>query len=117
MLAEQRRERFTQDVAARRTTDQATGGARARAAGLALMIVGVVAAFVTYHVSLGQNDLRDIASLQLLATAFLAVTVLGGVLHLAGTVQRLLRLWLLRRMDESRAHAERIVTALGERAL
>ena len=96
-LADERRAQFKSDVDdLKLKTGQSRGDGAARIAGIALMVVGVVAAFVVYISSLTQSDLRDIASYQILATAFLALTVIGGALYLAGAIARVLRLWLLR---------------------
>lgn len=99
-LSEDRRDQFKKDVADLKLKTEGTGSADAkvRIAGIVLMIVGVVAAFVVYAASLSLDDLRNIASYQILATAFLALTVIGGALYLAGAVSRVLRLWLLRQL-------------------
>ena len=115
-LAEARRDQFKQDVADLKLKTDNTGGAdgKARIVGLVLMVGGAVAAFVTYISSLTLSDLRNIASYQILATALLAVTVIGAAVYLAGTVSRVLRLWLLRQLYESQAQADRITEALGK---
>ena len=79
------------------------------------MVVGVVGVFVAYNVSLAQDDMRDVGSLQTLALGFVAVTVLGAALYLAAAVTRVLRLWLLRQLVEQRAQADRIAEALESR--
>ncbi len=86
-----------------------------RILGVLLMIGGVVGAFVAYNASLSMDDSRDIASNQILATAFVGLTVLGAALYVAAAVARVLRLWLLRQVLESRATTEEIVTALQQR--
>ncbi|MBM4532701.1 hypothetical protein GS563_28885 [Rhodococcus hoagii] len=115
-LADERRAQFKSDVDdLKLKTGQSRGdGAAARIAGIALMVVGVVAAFVVYISSLTQSDLRDIASYQILATAFLALTVIGGALYLAGAIARVLRLWLLRQLHEGQAQADQIAAALSK---
>ncbi|MFF0815837.1 hypothetical protein ACFYVR_11915 [Rhodococcus sp. NPDC003318] len=115
-LTQDRRDQFTKDVSdLKLKTD--TGGAdgRVRIAGLVLMVVGAVAAFVVYFASLSLADLRNIASYQILATALLALTVIGTALYLAGAVARVLRLWLLRQLYESHEQAERIAGAVRGR--
>ncbi|NLU84158.1 hypothetical protein [Rhodococcus sp. HNM0569] len=102
--AEDRRDQFEKDVAALKSKTGGSGraDARARIGGLVLMVVGVIASFVVYLASLSLDDPRNIASYQILASALLAVTVIGGALYLAGAVSRVLRLWLLRQLYENR---------------
>ncbi|CRK52608.1 conserved hypothetical protein [Rhodococcus sp. RD6.2] len=113
-LAEDRRDQFKKDVSELKLKTEGTGGGdgKARIAGLVLMVVGAVAAFGVYLSSLTQDDLRNIASYQILATALLAVTVIGAALYLAGAVSRVLRLWLLRQLYEGREQADRIAEAV-----
>lgn len=113
-LAQDRREQFKKDVSELKLKSGGSGGGdgAARIAGLALMVVGAVAAFVVYLSSLTQSDLRNIASYQILATAFLAVTVIGAALYLAGAVAKVLRLWLLRQLYEAQAQTDQIAEAL-----
>ncbi|MGF7119826.1 MULTISPECIES: hypothetical protein [unclassified Rhodococcus (in: high G+C Gram-positive bacteria)] len=114
-LADERRAQFKTDVAdLELKTGQSRGDSVARVSGLVLMVVGAVAAFVVYVSSLTQNDLRDIASYQILATAFLAVTVIGAALYLAGAIAKVLRLWLLRQLHEGQAQADQIAAALSK---
>ncbi|MGO4200806.1 hypothetical protein AB4Z09_03415 [Rhodococcus sp. TAF43] len=114
-LADERRAQFKTDVAdLKLKTGQSRGDSVARVSGLVLMVVGAVAAFVVYVSSLTQNDLRDIASYQILATAFLAVTVIGAALYLAGAIAKVLRLWLLRQLHEGQAQADQIAAALSK---
>ncbi|MFC9787271.1 hypothetical protein [Rhodococcus sp. NPDC127528] len=115
VVAEERREQFKKDVAEMKLKGgRSAGDGRARIVGLVLMIAGTLVSFVLYFASLTQSDLRDIASYQVLATAFLALTVLGGAVYLAGAVARVLRLWLLRQLMESQAQADQITAALGK---
>lgn len=112
-LAEDRREQFKKDVSELKVKNgQSAGDGKARIAGLVLMVVGAVSAFIVYLSSLSQSDLRNIASYQILATALLAVTVIGAALYLAGAVARVLRLWLLRQLYEGQAQADQIAEAL-----
>lgn len=115
-LAQDRRDQFQQDVSDLKLKTDNSGSAdgKARAVGLVLMVAGAVAAFVTYISSLTLTDLRNVASYQILATALLAVTVIGAAVYLAGTLSRVLRLWLLRQLYESQAQADRIAEALGK---
>ncbi|GAA4486474.1 hypothetical protein GCM10023094_42930 [Rhodococcus olei] len=113
-LAEDRRDQFAKDVSELKLKTDNTGRAdgRARIVGLVLMVVGAAAAFVVYLASLTLTDLRNIASYQILATALLAVTVIGAAVYLAGALARVLRLWLLRQLYEGQAQADRIAEAL-----
>lgn len=115
-LAEDRRDQFKKDVSDLKLKADNTGGAdgKVRIAGLVLMVVGAVASFIVYFASLSLDDLRNIASYQILATALLAVTVIGGALYLVGAVSRVLRLWLLRQLYEGQAQTDRITEALGK---
>jgi uncharacterized integral membrane protein len=113
MLAEQRREQFKADVAELKLKSR--GGRRDglwRAVGVVLMLVGVVAAFLVYEVSLSKTDYRDIASEQILAIAFLALAVLGAALYLAAAIASILRLWLLRQLYEGQQHVEQLAAAV-----
>lgn len=113
MLTDERRDQFKQDVAnAKLKTDQSKSDGLSRIAGLVLMVTGVVGAFLAYNVSLSQDDFRDIASNQILATAFVGLTVIGAALYLSGAISRVLRLWLLRQVVESQAHVDQLADAL-----
>ena len=115
-LADERRDKFGSEVAALQVGSTRTrGDAVARVVGLVLLVVGVVAAFVLYLASLTLTDLRDLASYQLLATAFLALTVAGAAVLLAAEVVRVLRLWLVRQLLESRLRADQLTEALSTR--
>ncbi|MFC4605094.1 hypothetical protein [Rhodococcus kronopolitis] len=111
--AAERRDQFKKDVGGLDLdTGKSGSDAKVRITGLALMIVGTAAAFITYISSLTQADLRNIASYQILATAFLALTVIGAALYLAGAVSKVLRLWLVRQLLEGQAHTDQIAEAL-----
>ncbi len=74
----QRSEAFTAAVAEKKLkTGSSSRDGLVRGVGLAAMIVGVVGAFVAYQPSLGYEDSRDTGSAQILAVAFLALSVLG----------------------------------------
>ncbi|MFB4319121.1 hypothetical protein [Actinomadura sp. 21ATH] len=116
MLTEERRARFKDDVARQKLkTDQGKYDGALRVAGVLLMITGVVGAFVCYNNSLAQDDLRNVGSFQVMATAWAAVTVMGAALYLAAAVARVLRLWLLRQLVESQQQADRLAAALEGR--
>ncbi|MGW0042720.1 hypothetical protein [Rhodococcus sp. NPDC003348] len=114
-IAEDRRDQFKKDVSELKLkTETGSGDGKARIVGLVLMVVGAVATFIVYFASLSLDDLRNIASYQILATALLALTVIGAAVYLAGAVARVLRLWLLRQLYEAQAQADRITEALGK---
>ncbi|WP_068164566.1 hypothetical protein [Rhodococcus phenolicus] len=113
-VVDERREQFKKDVAALGLDTGKTGPrGTGRIVGLALMIVGAVAAFVVYIASLTLSDLRDLASYQLLSLGFVAVTLIGAAVYIAAVVSRVLSLWLVRQLLESSAQAERITEALA----
>jgi uncharacterized membrane protein YcjF (UPF0283 family) len=116
MLAEQQREQFKNDIAQMKLK---SGGSRydgpLRIVGGILMLVGVVAAFIIYEASLSQSDPRQIASQQILAIAFLGVTLIGVAVFVAASVAQLLRLWLLRQLYENQSHVDQLVNAVGRR--
>jgi hypothetical protein len=118
VLTEQRRDQFKTEVEQVKLKGEgpATDG-RVRIAGVVLMVVGVIGAFLAYNVSLSQDDLRDIGSSQTLALAFVALTVVGAALYLAASVARVLRLWLLRQLMDGQAQADQISAAIADRRL
>jgi hypothetical protein len=86
-----------------------------RVIGVLLLVLGIAGTFLAYNNSLNVDDSRDIASNQILAVAFLAVTVVGSALYVVGGVAAVLRLWLLRQLVESQARADQIADALKTR--
>ncbi|OLT31681.1 hypothetical protein BJF79_00280 [Actinomadura sp. CNU-125] len=113
MLTEERREQFKEDVSRQKLkTDGSRNDGALRIVGALLMLTGVIGVFVTYNVSLQQDDIRNVGSLQTLATGFVAVTVMGAALYLGAVLARVLRLWLLRQLMESQAQADRLTAAL-----
>lgn len=116
MLTEQRQEKFKTEVEqVKLKGDSAATDGRTRVIGLIVMVVGVVGAFLSYNISLSYDDLRDTGSAQVLALAFLALTVTGAAVFLAASVARVLRLWLLRQLMDGQAQADQITAALAER--
>jgi hypothetical protein len=83
-----------------------------RVLGVVLLVLGVVGTFLAYNNSLNVDDSRDIASNQILAVAFLALTVVGSALYVVGGVAAVLRLWLLRQLVESQARTDQLAEAL-----
>ena len=79
----------------------ATADKLGRTLGIVFMSVGVVGAFVAYNSSRSMSDDRNIMSYQILAIMFLAFTVVGASIYLAGSIAKVLRLWLLRQLVES----------------
>ena len=115
-LAEDRREEFKKNIAELKLDKKQAGGdAATRIAGLVLMVVGVVGAFVVYISSLTLSDLRDLVSYQILTVVFLALTVVGAALFLAASVAKVLRLWLVRQLLEGQAQTDQISQALSTR--
>ncbi|MFD8593217.1 hypothetical protein ACFV1B_27310 [Streptomyces sp. NPDC059637] len=108
---EERRERFAKDVSALRLrTGRSRRDGALRGLGALLMAAGIVAALSVYAGSLAQEDLRNIASYQILATAMLALTVAGAALYLAAAVTA-----VLRRPQGDREQPDRTVAALEDR--
>ena len=116
MLAEDRREQFKADVAQMKLK---TGTSRRDVAfqvvGGVVMLVGAVAAFIIYEASLSKKSQLDIGSEQILAIAFVAVTLIGVALFVVGSIARVLRLWLLRQLYEGQAHVDQLAAAIRDR--
>lgn len=93
----------------------ATADKLGRTLGIAFMILGVVGTFVAYNTSRSLDDARDIASSQILALVFLAFTVVGAAIYLAGSIAKVLRLWLLRQLVESQDRMDQLTEALRDR--
>jgi hypothetical protein len=115
-IAEDRREQFKTDVAQMKLK---TGTSRRdgafQALGIVLMLAGAIASFIIYEASLSQKDARNIASQQILATGFLALTLIGVALFTVGALARVLRVWLLRQLYEGQAQADQLADALRQR--
>jgi hypothetical protein len=110
-----RSDAFAQAVSEQKLkTDGASRDGLARVAGLALMVAGVVGGFAAWQNSTALSDSRDIASSQIMAVAFVALTVLGAGLYVAGAIARVLRLWLLRQLVESQDRMDQLVEVLRE---
>lgn len=111
-----RAEEFEAAVANRKLKGRGAGADRAlRVVGVLLLVVGIVGTFLAYNNSLSVDDSRDIASNQILAVAFLAITVAGAALFVVAGVAAVLRLWLLRQLVESQARADQVAEALRNR--
>ncbi|WP_296606553.1 hypothetical protein [Nocardioides sp.] len=108
-----RRAEFEEAVAGHRRKGGAASGDRPLlVVGGLLMVGGLIGSFVQYNVTLAQDDPRDIASTQVLAIALLVLAVVGAALFVAGSLGRLLRLWLLRQLLENRERDERLMARL-----
>ena len=111
-----RADAFSDAVAERKLKTGRPGGDRAlRILAVLLMLLGVVGTFLAYNNSLQLEESRDIASNQILAIAFLAITVVGAALFVVAGIAAVLRLWLLRQLVESQARADELITALSTR--
>jgi uncharacterized membrane protein YeaQ/YmgE (transglycosylase-associated protein family) len=93
----------------------ATADKLGRTLGIAFMVLGVVGAFVAYNSTRSLDDQRDILSYQILAIVFLAFTVVGAAIYLAGSIAKVLRLWLLRQLVESQDRMDQLTEALKQR--
>ena len=93
----------------------ATADKLGRTLGIAFMILGVVGTFVAYNSSRSLDDARDIESSQILAMVFLAFTVVGASIYLAGSIAKVLRLWLLRQLVESQDRMDQLAEALKQK--
>jgi energy-converting hydrogenase Eha subunit E len=96
-------------------TDGSSSDRVARTLGMVLMVVGIAGTFLAYNNSRSLDDGRDIASNQILAIVFLAVTVVGTGLYVVGALARVLRLWLLRQLVESQDRMDKLTEALKEK--
>jgi hypothetical protein len=113
MGAEQQRERFRADISAMKLkTGRGRQDGLVQWLGVALMVIGTAAAFIVYEASQRQSDARNIGSEQILAVAFLAVTVAGAALFLSASLAKFLRIWLLRQLYDGQAHVDQILAAL-----
>jgi hypothetical protein len=93
----------------------ATADKLGRTLGIAFMILGVVGTFVAYNSTRNLSDGRDIAGMQVLALVFIAFTIVGAAIYLAGSIAKVLRLWLLRQLVESQDRMDQLTEALRNR--
>ena len=82
--------------------------------GLILMLVGPIGSFLLWQSSMNLSDPRDLQSSLIGAVMCLAVSVLGAGLFVRYAFANFLRMWLLRRLYEGQANADRIVEAIAE---
>lgn len=99
-----RRQRFEADLAEIkvRTGTNASEG-RLVALGVAMMAIGLVIAIISFVVSGGQADTRDVLSSVIMAVVGLSISVVGGVVFLRYSFARFLRVWMLRLLYEQAA--------------
>jgi hypothetical protein len=93
----------------------ATADKLGRTLGIVFMSLGVIGTFVAYNSSRSLDDSRDIASSHILALVFVAFTIVGAAIYLAGSIAKVLRLWLLRQLVESQDRMDQLTEALKGR--
>lgn len=74
--------------------------------GAAMMVVGIIIAFVAYAGSASLSDSRDVQTQTTFAIAGMTLTIAGGFVFLRYSLGAFLRLWLLRQIHEGRAQLE-----------
>ena len=79
--------------------------------GAAMMVVGIVIAFVAYSGSGSLSDSRDVQTQTTFAIAGMTLTIAGGFVFLRYSLGAFLRLWLLRQIHEGRAQLEEALHA------
>ena len=84
--------------------------------GLLVMIVGVAGTFSAYVSATNLSNALDIQETQVLAMAFVALTLLGLGLFLRFAIANFLRMWLLRQLYEGQANTQRMVDAINGRS-
>ena len=99
-----RRQRFEADLAEVRVrTGTNAGEGRLVATGVAMMAIGLVITIVSFVVSGGQADTRDVLSSLIMAVFGLSLCVVGGVVFVRYSFARFLRFWMLRLLYEQAA--------------
>ena len=84
--------------------------------GLLVMIVGVAGTFSAYVSATNLSNALDLQETQVLAAAFVALTLLGLGLFLRFAIANFLRMWLLRQLYEGQANTQRMVDAINGRS-
>lgn len=116
MMTDERRAEFYEAVADQKIkTGTSRGDSVARIVGILAMVAGLVGVFVAYNASLSQDDTRDIASGQIQAIAFLALTIIGAAVYVVAGLARVLRVWLLRQLLEGQAQADQLAAVVASR--
>lgn len=96
-----RRQRFEADLdQVRARTGVASDESRMVKVGMGLMGLGVVITIVSYFVSGGQADTRDVLSSVIGASVGVALVIAGAALFLRYSLAQFLRFWLLRLIYE-----------------
>ena len=81
------------------------------AAGIALMVVGIVLAAVAYPMSHGTTNPLQQSDAITLALAGIAAAVVGAALFLRFSIAMFLRFWLARVIYEQKAQTDRLLAA------
>ena len=111
--APERVEQFKAEIASMRLRDPATARDRQLLRlGVALMVVGVVAAAYAYALSHGTEDALQQRDAIVVALAGVAVTVAGAAVFVRYSVAQFLRFWLARLSWEQQAQTDRMVEAV-----
>jgi hypothetical protein len=99
----ERVQQFKEAVAELRVEDPATARERRLLAlGVALMVIGVVVAFVAYLLAGGESSDLEQREQIILSLVGVSLTVVGGAVFLRYSLARFLRFWLLRLIFELR---------------
>jgi hypothetical protein len=107
---------FTAAVSERKLkTDAATSDRVSRGLGVALVVVGLVGAFMAFNATRTVESQLDILTNIALAIVFVGVVVVGTGLYVVGALAAVLRLWLLRQLVESQDRMDQLTEALRER--
>ena len=110
--SQDRVEQFQKEIADMKLRDPATSRDRMwLAAGIALMVVGIVLAAVAYPMSHGTTNPLQQSDAITLALAGIAATVVGAALFLRFSIAMFLRFWLARVIYEQKAQTDRLLAA------
>ena len=110
--SQDRVEQFQKEIADMKLRDPATSRERMwLAAGIALMVVGIVLAAVAYPMSHGTNNPLAQNDAITLALGGVAAAVVGGALFLRFSFAMFLRFWLARVIYEQKAQTDRLLAA------
>jgi hypothetical protein len=83
--------------------------------GAALMVIGIIGAFVSYLGATGAGATGDVMEMVALGVAFLTLAIVGSALFLRYSLAKFLRFWLLRQLYEGQAHLDQVVEAIKQR--
>ena len=105
-------EQFQKEIADMKLRDPATSRDRMwLAAGIALMVVGIVLAAIAYPMSHGTTNPLQQSDAITLALGGIAAAVVGGALFLRFSIAMFLRFWLARVIYEQKAQTDRLLAA------